>query len=434
MFHHVPVEVGVEERLARATPRNLDEAAAMRLVKDALSRGWLRLHGAVVSAICSTSDAARRQVAVDTDPSFVEGLRCALRHAKPTEFIECALEIEDPRMPRLAGEAVAKKPSLLGDVEVTAIQAQAIWREALTIDVESWQGPADPSIAFRSILDHLLSGGQTDTSLIERLSDTPVADLGSYPRRQEIWSRIGGVALQKLLVRTAQGWLQEAAGAGVPFVPEQELQDTILEDGELEKTLDGLISKSIGVAVRIVVALGRYEEQRFIRLLEKLLSRTALVATADAEALGRLVLERGWGDVTTELVSQYRSGRADLKPALRACCDMLDFWDRLFLGVAPVSDREKWDGLRKMATKLYPGGPDDRELWERAGGDNADLPTREDGRSRWRKAMRDMRNGRGPTAAALLAAMMEDFPKNERIQHLAGDRVFRGDVSDGCQE
>ena len=219
VFRHVPVEAGVEERLATATPRNLDEAAAEILATHALSRGWLRLHGAVLSASCSTLDAARRQVAVDTDPSFVEGLRSALRHAKPTEFVECALEIEDPRMPRLAGEAVAKDPRLLAEVDLTAIKAQAIWREALTIDPESWRGPADPAAAFRSILDRLLDGGETDTSLIERLSDTPVADLGTYPRRPEIWSRIGGVALHNLLATTAKGWLRQAASVGSPVCP-----------------------------------------------------------------------------------------------------------------------------------------------------------------------------------------------------------------------
>ena len=434
VFRHVPVEAGVEERLARATPRNLDEAAAKRLATDALSRGWLCLHGAVLAAIVSTSDAARRQVAVDTDLSFVEGLRWALRHAKPAEVVKCALEIDDPRLPRLAGEAVAKAPRLLSKVNLTAIKAQAIWREALTIDPETWRGPADPQVAFRSILDHRLSGGETDTSLIERLSDTPVADLGGYPRRVEIWSRIGGAALQKLLARTAKGWLGQAAKVGVPFVPERELQIAILESEELEQTLYALIPNGVGGLVRIVAALNRYDEQRFLRLLEKVLSRTALVATEDAEVVGRLVLERRWVDVTAELVDQYRSGRRDLEPALRACGDILGFWDRFVLGVAPVSEGEKWKGFEEMAVQLYPGGPDDRELWERAGGDNADLPTRDDGRSRWRRAVREMRNGRGPTAPELLAAMMEDFQNNERIRHLAGDPVFSGGVRDDFQD
>ena len=434
VFRHVPDEAGVEERLATSTPRNLDDAAAKRLATQALSRGWIRLHGAVLSASCSTLDAARRQIAVDTDSEFIEGLQWALRHAKPAEFVDCALEIEDPRMPRLAGEAVAKHPRLLARVDLTAIKAQEIWREALTIDSESWRGPADPEASFRSILDRLLDGGDTDTSLIERLSDSPVGDLGTYPRRAELWSRIGGVARHNLLATTAKGWLGKADSVGVPLLPENDLQTAILADERLELTLDVLIPDRVGAAVRIVADLDRYDQQQFLRLLRKSTSRTGSMAILDAESIGRLVLERRWREVAADLVGQYRTGRWDLKPAVRACCDMLDFWDRFSLGVVAVSDREKWEALRELGTELYPSGPDDLELWERSGGDGADLSAGGDGRTRWRKAVRNIRNGRGPTASALLHAMMEDFPNNERIPYLAGDRIFGGGVPDGLRE
>ena len=59
VFRHVPAKAEVEERLVAATPRNLDETAAETLGTLALPRGWLRLHGAVLSASCSPSDAAR---------------------------------------------------------------------------------------------------------------------------------------------------------------------------------------------------------------------------------------------------------------------------------------------------------------------------------------------------------------------------------------
>ena len=45
---------------------------------------------------------------------------------------------------------------------------------------------------------------------------------------------------------------------------------------------------------------------------------------------------------------------------------------------------------------------------------------------RWRKAMRDMRHGKQPAPSALLPDMMEDFPNNQRLIHLATDAVFRG--------
>ncbi len=131
VFQHVPDQDAVEERFTSATPNSLDEVPAAIVAAAALSRGWLRLHGALLSASCSALAAARKQLEVDVDPSFLEGLRAALRLAEPQELIECALEVNDPRVTGLAGEAVARAPRLLTGVDLTAAEAQAIWREAL---------------------------------------------------------------------------------------------------------------------------------------------------------------------------------------------------------------------------------------------------------------------------------------------------------------
>lgn len=194
VFRHVPAEVGVEKRVAAATPRSLDETAAEPLATLALSRGLLRMHGAILSAIRNPLDAVRGQIAVDTEPSFVEGLKSALQQAKPAEVVDCALKIEDPRMSRLAGEVVARDPRLLAEIDLTEINAQAIWPEALDIEPECWRAPADPSAAFHSILDHVLDGGDADPSLIDRLSCAPVADelYPGGPDDEGLWERAGG--------------------------------------------------------------------------------------------------------------------------------------------------------------------------------------------------------------------------------------------------
>ena len=430
VFRHVPAEVGVEKRVAAATPRSLDETAAEPLATLALSRGLLRMHGAILSAIHNPLDAVRGQIAVDTEPSFVEGLKSALQQAKPAEVVDCALEIEDPRMSRLAGEAVARDPRLLAEIDLTEINAQAIWREALDIELECWRAPADPLAAFHSILDHVLDGGDADPSLIDRLSCAPVADLGSYARRPETWPRIKSSALDNILAATASGWLRRAAGGGVPFVPEHALQCAILDSDELEPTLDALIPGRVGTAVRVVAALDRYDEHGFLHLLESTMSRTTSLVASDAEGIGRLVSERRWEGVAADLVARYENGRRDLKPALRVCYDMLDFWVRWRLWLTPIPETEKWTAFEELAAELYPGGPDDEGLWERAGGDNADLSTKEAGRTRWRKALRNVRNGKGPHSSELLAMMLEDFPNNERLLHLAGNRVFGGSALD----
>ncbi|MDE0096880.1 MAG: effector-associated domain EAD1-containing protein [Gammaproteobacteria bacterium] len=433
VFPYVPIEAAVEERLARAMPRIIDKSAAATLETLALSRGWILLHGTILSASSSPLDAARRHVVVDTNPSFLEGMRAALRRAKPADLVECALEIEDPRMTQLAAEAVVKDPKLLAGVDLTPSAAQTIWRKALTIDLKSWQGPTDPEAAFHSILDHLLDDGQVDRMLLERLSDTPLADLGGYPRRSEIWSRIGGSAQHKMLTETANNWLKNAVGGHVPATPEQDLETAILESSELERALNTLIPSHAGRAVRIVVALSHYDQQRFRQLLTTLMTQTNALTTTDAESIGRLVWQRRWEDVAAYLLDHFKSGRQDLKPALCACSPMINLIDKLVYSLEPVSESEKWEALQKLAADLYPSGPDEGGLWERAGGKNADISTGSNGRTRWRDTLKNMRNGKGPLPLVLLSRMMEDYPNNEQISHLVSDPVFAENVTNDLE-
>ena len=294
----------------------------------------------------------------------------------------------------------------------------------LAIEPGSWRGPSDPGLAFYTILDGLLNRDGADHVLIEQLSTTPLADLGMYANRSLIWSCLESGSLDRLLSKTARGWLQEAGHTAPPFLPEHRLQDAILKDRKLEQVLDALVAKRLGAAVRIVRILDGYGQHQFLALLKNAMSAASSLSIPAAEAIGQLVLERWWKEVAAELASLYTRGRRDLKPALRTCYRMFGWWDRFALAIRPVLDHEKWDRFQELAAQLYPEGPDALEVWERAGGANAELPTTGEGRTRWRRAVRNVRNGKSPTPAALLTAMMEDYPNNEQLPLLAEDRLF----------
>ena len=428
VFSHIPTESDVEKRLAKAVPHELEEVSAKTLAKLALFRGWLRVHGATLSAACDPLDAVRRQIEVDTDPSFVDGLRLALRQAKPMEVVECALKIGDTRVTSLAGEVIAKKPKLLSNVDLTGTNAQAVWREALIIDPDAWQGPADPKGVFHAILDDLLDGRSVNSSLVDHLSNLPIADLGNYPRRSEVWSRVSDIAHDNTLAATAEGWLRCAESSGIPFKPDQDLQSAILANDTFEPTLDARISGRIDIAIQIIAALDRYDEHRFSCLLQSVISGSYSLSLRDAEEIGCLVSERRWDTVAGDLLARYRSGRRDLEPALRACRSLFDTWTQIRLGLTPLSEKEKWKVFEDLATELYSDGPDSEELWQRAGGKNADLKHRGSGRERWHQALRQIRNGKGPPPTVLLDRMLKDYPGNEGIRYFADNHVFGAPV------
>ena len=420
----VMAEGDIEKCMAEAAPLNIKPEIAKALLRLARSRDWLRVHGALLSVRCNPLDAVRQQITIDTDFSFVDGVQLSLRTAKPEEVLSCALVLDDPRTILLAGREAAKRPELLAEVDFRGTAAQAVWQRALVINQHSWQGPASPQAALYAVLDCLLEGEDTNSSLIAQLSHTPLADLGHYSHRAEIWQHFEHETLNGFLAATGKGWLKRASEGDVPFLPEAQLQSAILEGDELDTALAGLVPRSLRAAVGIVSALDRFGEQRFQYFIDDVLANTPSLAVPAAKQIGRLISDRQWATTADGTVEQYRLGRQDLKPALRAFRDMLDFWTQWLLGLTRPTKDKIWEEFEELAIKLYPTGPSGQAMWERAGGDDADLVLNENGRTQWHGALRNARRGTGVRPGEILRVMKTDFPNNDQIFRLCRDPIF----------
>ena len=101
------------------------------------------------------------------------------------------------------------------------------------------------------------------------------------------------------------------------------------------------------------------------------------------------------------------------------------------MNLSPLTSTEKWESFESIAAELYPSGPNDNELWERAGGRNADLRWDGNGRSRWHAALVHIRQGgRALEIEHLLDEMSKDFPMNvSELRFLAREYEFER----GCQ-
>lgn len=83
--------------------------------------------------------------------------------------------------------------------------------------------------------------------------------------------------------------------------------------------------------------------------------------------------------------------------------------------------------LLEVAARLLPGGPTERAVWDRAGGDVSRLPLVDGGgRDRWRAALRELSLGGGGSEISMLSlvdVMIEDFPRSEELRKIR--RVVR---------
>ncbi|QUX93512.1 peptidase [Marinomonas sp. A3A] len=75
----------------------------------------------------------------------------------------------------------------------------------------------------------------------------------------------------------------------------------------------------------------------------------------------------------------------------------------------------EWGELEKLLIELYPMGPEDEEIWSRAGGDLSRLQIRRSGQAAWHVAIRTLKQGGGGlniNITSLVESAIEDFPNH----------------------
>lgn len=422
----LPTDVVVEQRLAIEVPRKLNVTSPAALLSPLLKRRWLTAYGAALAATLSPLDATGQQLEVDTDSDHSAGLQSALRYASPLQTLECALVHKDARLVGLCAEQAAVHPQILANIRCDNITEQQVWCAAIEKDSSLWSAPSNAVGARDTVLARLADGLPADTGLLQALAQTPLADLSATQGRERLWSLLPTTQRDRYLQATATGWLEVAAKGEVVTLPEAPLERAIIASASLRSVLE-TSSVKVNVRLAILSALQSYPEELFITWLNNLLMGADIFSQADSEQLGTLVASRHWERSAKQLSDRLTDHRPDLMPGLRVCADLLSWYTCWKLRISKPSTAEKWKAFEEEAQELYPSGPDNGELWSRAGGKNSSLPGwSQDGATRWHIALNSIRYGGRPTSRELLTVMRQDFPWNEKLRLFASDTDIVG--------
>lgn len=407
-----PADRKMEASLLAEVPKQIRFQPADLL--DALvNRGWLTLHGAALAASISPIEAVRAQLRVDNDPLFTGGLKAALARAKPAERVSIAMASDDGRLDSIAGAEIASNHQLAKMLNFALVPTQRVWAAALEADPKSWQAPVDPYAARRAILDSLLAGSPIFGPIVAAFARTPLADLSGYGGRSDLWARLD--TPDPFLDATAEGWLTRAATGNADAL-DPRLELVVLKSHHL----DPWFASGWAEALNVVASLENLAEDRAVRWFNDQAIKTPGPNHQQAQLLGNIILARNWSTLLYR-VRDYAHRHNELQATLRVCASMFPAWSRWLMGLSPISVDEKWDSFSGIAADLYPSGPDQRDLWERAGGSNSDLLSHSTGGDNWRHALRIVRRGAGPVASTLLAEMQKDFKGNPDLRFIAAD-------------
>ena len=195
-----------------------------------------------------------------------------------------------------------------------------------------------------------------------------------------------------------------------------------LKDGDAAKLEDGLVAKDLSRlaqgAGRVIISSSRAEEVSTV-------SRDALNSVFTEHFLRALegaARDRGDGvvrvlDVFEYVVEKLKAARPPQHPVLKAN----DMEDNFPIALRkedtqdPPAAAPPGSDLVDTLAFLYPQGPNENQIWTRAGGEVSRLVLRGHGHAMWFSALRALRQGGGGariTLKKLVAAALEDYPNN----------------------
>ncbi len=412
----------LENRLVNVSPASLSTQSGESMVTFALSQGWLQLHGAALAGYLCTEDAVQRQFAVDLDKTNSTGLMQSLKLSSASDILSTSYKHDDPRLINIAATEVARSPNILQNADFTNPITWRIWTEAIHLDTSAWRISDTPCACVSVVLDVWLDGGKEAITLIELLSLQPVADLCHYEKRDLVWKNLpNGSVKNSYLNATAAGWIKQSTLQTLPFEPDWQLQQVILQH-DIVNTITLLSASHSTIGIAILTMLTEMDSNTTDRCIKTFCQNVVPFDYADANMLGQLIHGRQLTTSLEHIKTLYRGRRQDVKAVLDNCIDMLSFWDKLTLGLQKPSTYDCWRVFEELAIELYSSGPNENELWDRAGGKTYLIDLSGNGQEQWQKALKKVQRGSLPFPYSLLEQMIVDYPKNNKLNWLSTNK------------
>jgi len=378
-------------------------------------KNWLEIHGIIAVRHLSTEQAITRQLSIDTDPSHTKALEAMSAILKWKQFVDIACSCVDVRMHHLAAEKLVASPKLLENMDLTSEASQRIWEEAVKGGMSIWGDLKNEKAALFRIMDWMMTGGQFSLFLLKNISKSGSCSMMDYERRSEIWNYLPKEVRSTFIHETAIDSIRGLqSGKTVISSLEKELQD-VLKTDKLITHLMGSLDFDLDFQLGILESWDKVNCDHAMLLINN-----KRFSSDQSSRLGVIVKSNKWKTVANHLY-ESRKKRSDLLPSLDQCTNLLSFrrkwkYENTQGTTKEPSVYEQWKLLREVATILYPEGPTQNGLWERAGGDVSNLVKNgTTGKQIWIQALLSVRNGSDPAIIELLNSMLEDFPNNEDL-------------------
>ncbi|HVX09925.1 MAG TPA: effector-associated domain EAD1-containing protein [Pirellulales bacterium] len=420
----IPLNVNADELLSRFPPEDASANEWQSILSMAANRQWPLVYSMALARTVDPADAIRHVCDAWKGEARTNALRQLASQLGPDVFLAAIDGTDSPDAINCAAELCVEAPMLLTQHFRGASKA---WRFIFELVAAQRASVIPEAPALRNELDaawQFALTGSLEASFQVAAAQTCYANLIDSTVRSQIWQHLDKRAADAMLAATAEAWIGRFHSISETVAPERELAKQICHTS-LRSRLLPMDMQAIKKVVQAFDLFHDLSEDDFDAWRQDFLSKNRHIAPIDAALIGGCVRQHGWKYVASRLASDVRKySRDDLRPAVTECFTLLGFIDKILVGSTNfvVESDEWWAEVKTVLCDLYPEGPLAHNIWERAGGDPADLVHSISGADAWYRCLRDLRNGFSSgtlSLDSLLGEASEDYPGNSALRVLS---------------
>ena len=413
-----------ETLLIRHIPKGIPQQIAEHFAKSIRKRKWILLHAHLLETYLTPKEALKQQMLLEKELALIsfEGSKYLVKDVIDKDLLSLAMETNGKFfIAEYAGRSI-KKPTLLNDLDINNQIWLSIWENVLKETNNLEHGILNLSDKVEQALNSIPEGMEVPNEIISQIANSKYADVSELKNRSNLWRYLSQNIKEIFLEATSNGLIKNVSSKGLDskFI-EQELANHISSDKYMTALLK-IYRSDMNTVLEIYEYIANLKDSFLADYIKYYPNNLNGIQSA---RLGNLVLAKHF-HMSARQIFEKAKHNDSFKVALTKCHSIADigFLDRLVWGRLigqTVSEDSIYSELLNIAIKLYDKGPEDNEIWKRAGGEISKLHNHKSREENWRNALNLLRNGGGGkeiSIKSLIKEMIEDHPNNTTLKEI----------------
>jgi hypothetical protein len=419
-----PEESEYESLLIKHIPKGIPQQTAEHFAKNIQKRKWILLHAYLLETYLTRKEALKQQFFLEKKLALnsFEGSKHLVKDVNDKDLLSLVMETNEKFFIAEYARRSVKRPTLLKDLDINNQTWLSIWDNVLIETNNLEHGILNLSEKVEQTLNSIPEGMEVPNEIISQIANSKYADVSELKNRSNLWKYLPQNIKEIFLEATSNGLVKNISSKGLAgVIIEPELMNYISSDKYMTAVLRGYRA-DINTILEIYDYIANLKDSFLADYVKYYPNSLNDVQSA---RLGTLVLSEDF-HLSAKQIFEKTKTDVSFKVALTKCQGMikLGLLDTLLYGRLfgkTVSKGEVYSALIEISIQLYPEGPEDRNIWQRAGGDISKLHQHKSREENWRTAINLLMNGGGGkniSVKSLVSEMIEDYQNNSQLKEI----------------